>query len=108
MEYGDSADRRLAAKTTTSSFSTPSWTSGLDKMGERFSRRLRKVGLLAADEGVVGVQLKCPLPDLCDLGVVFAVDQELTPYSNAAKIRQLFVTPNAAEQSFFFARALRA
>jgi hypothetical protein len=32
----------------------------------------------------------------------FAVDQELTPYSNAAKIRQLFVTPNAAERSFFY------
>jgi hypothetical protein len=25
----------------------------------------------------------------------YAVDQELTPYSNAAKIRQLFVIPNA-------------
>ena len=32
----------------------------------------------------------------------FAVDQNLTPYSNAAKIRQLFVTPNAAERSFFY------
>ena len=32
----------------------------------------------------------------------FAVDQELTPYSNAVKIRQLFVTPNAAERSFFY------
>jgi len=27
---------------------------------------------------------------------VYAVDQELTPYSNAAKIRQLFVIPNAS------------
>ena len=32
----------------------------------------------------------------------FAVDKDLTPYSNAAKIRQLFVTPNAAERSFFY------
>ena len=28
----------------------------------------------------------------------YAVDQNLTPYSNAAKIRQLFVIPNAAER----------
>jgi hypothetical protein len=28
----------------------------------------------------------------------FAVDQDLTPYSNAAKIRQLFVVPNAADR----------
>jgi hypothetical protein len=28
----------------------------------------------------------------------FAVDQNLTPYSNAAKIRQLFVFPNAAQR----------
>src|ERR1700730_1892824 len=27
---------------------------------------------------------------------------ELTPYSNAAKIRQLFVIPNAAEREFFY------
>jgi hypothetical protein len=32
----------------------------------------------------------------------YAVDQELTPYSNAAKIRQLFVIPNAAEREFFY------
>jgi hypothetical protein len=32
----------------------------------------------------------------------FAVDQNLTPYSNAAKIRQLFVTPNAAKREFFY------
>jgi hypothetical protein len=32
----------------------------------------------------------------------FGVDQELTPYSNAVKIRHLFVTPNAAERSFFY------
>jgi hypothetical protein len=32
----------------------------------------------------------------------FAVDQNLTPYSNAAKIRQLFVIPNAAEREFFY------
>jgi hypothetical protein len=32
----------------------------------------------------------------------YAVDQNLTPYSNAAKIRQLFVTPNAAEREFFY------
>jgi hypothetical protein len=32
----------------------------------------------------------------------FAVDQNLTPYSNAAKIRQLFVIPNAAERQFFY------
>ena len=31
----------------------------------------------------------------------YAVDQELTPYSNAAKIRQLFVIPNAPEREFF-------
>jgi hypothetical protein len=31
----------------------------------------------------------------------YAVDQNLTPYSNAAKIRQLFVIPNAAEREFF-------
>ena len=30
----------------------------------------------------------------------YAVDQELTPYSNAIKIRQLFVIPNAAERDF--------
>ena len=33
----------------------------------------------------------------------YAVDQELTPYSNAIKIRQLFVIPNAAERDFFTA-----
>jgi hypothetical protein len=32
----------------------------------------------------------------------FAVDQEMTPYSNAGKIRQLFVIPNAAERQFFY------
>jgi hypothetical protein len=32
----------------------------------------------------------------------YAVDQELTPYSNAAKIRQLFVIPHAAEREFFY------
>jgi hypothetical protein len=32
----------------------------------------------------------------------FAVDQNLTPYSNAAKIRQLFVTPNADKREFFY------
>ena len=32
----------------------------------------------------------------------YAVDQELTPYSNAAKIRQLFVIPKAAEREFFY------
>jgi hypothetical protein len=32
----------------------------------------------------------------------YAVDQELTPYSNAIKIRQLFVIPNAAERDFFY------
>jgi hypothetical protein len=32
----------------------------------------------------------------------YAVDQELTPYSNAIKIRQLFVIPNAAEREFFY------
>jgi hypothetical protein len=32
----------------------------------------------------------------------FAVDENLTPYSNAAKIRQLFVIPNAAEREFFY------
>ena len=32
----------------------------------------------------------------------FAVDQNLTPYSNGAKIRQLFVTPNAAKREFFY------
>jgi hypothetical protein len=32
----------------------------------------------------------------------YAVDQNLTPYSNAAKIRQLFVIPNAAERAFFY------
>jgi hypothetical protein len=32
----------------------------------------------------------------------YAVDQDLTPYSNAAKIRQLFVIPNAAEREFFY------
>jgi hypothetical protein len=32
----------------------------------------------------------------------FAVDQDLTPYSNAAKIRQLFVVPNAADREFFY------
>jgi len=32
----------------------------------------------------------------------YAVDQHLTPYSNAAKIRQLFVSPNAAEREFFY------
>src|SRR6266404_1484105 len=32
----------------------------------------------------------------------FAVDQNLTPYSNAAKIRQLFVIPNASEREFFY------
>jgi len=32
----------------------------------------------------------------------YAVDQNLTPYSNAAKIRQLFVIPNAAEREFFY------
>ena len=32
----------------------------------------------------------------------YAVDQELTPYSNAGKIRQLFVIPNAAEREFFY------
>src|SRR6266403_2000176 len=30
------------------------------------------------------------------------VDQNFTPYSNAAKIRQLFVIPNAAEREFFY------
>jgi len=32
----------------------------------------------------------------------FAVDQNLTPYSNAAKIRQLFVIPNADKREFFY------
>jgi len=32
----------------------------------------------------------------------YAVDQNLTPYSNAAKIRELFVIPNAAERAFFY------
>ena len=32
----------------------------------------------------------------------YAVDQNLTPYSNAMKIRQLFVIPNAAERAFFY------
>ena len=32
----------------------------------------------------------------------YAVNQELTPYSNAIKIRQLFVIPNAAERDFFY------
>jgi len=32
----------------------------------------------------------------------YAVDQELTPYSNAGKIRQLFVIPDAAERAFFY------
>jgi hypothetical protein len=32
----------------------------------------------------------------------YAVNQELTPYSNAIKIRQLFVIPNAAEREFFY------
>jgi hypothetical protein len=32
----------------------------------------------------------------------FAVDQNGTPYSNAVKIRQLFVTPNAAEREIFY------
>ena len=32
----------------------------------------------------------------------YAVDEHLTPYSNAAKIRQLFVIPNAAEREFFY------
>jgi len=32
----------------------------------------------------------------------YAVDQNLAPYSNAVKIRQLFVTPNAADRSFFY------
>ncbi len=32
----------------------------------------------------------------------FAVDENLTPYSNAAKIRQLFVIPNATEREFFY------
>jgi hypothetical protein len=32
----------------------------------------------------------------------FAVDQNGTPYSNAAKIRQLFVIPNAAERELFY------
>src|SRR5262245_66512495 len=34
--------------------------------------------------------------------IPYAVDQNLTPYSNAAKIRQLFVIPNAAERAFFY------
>ncbi len=32
----------------------------------------------------------------------FAVDQNGTPYSNAGKIRHLFVIPNAAEREFFY------
>ena len=32
----------------------------------------------------------------------YAVDRNFTPYSNAAKIRQLFVIPNAAEREFFY------
>jgi hypothetical protein len=32
----------------------------------------------------------------------FAVDQNGTPYSNAVKIRQLFVTPNAEKRDFFY------
>jgi hypothetical protein len=32
----------------------------------------------------------------------YAVDQNLTPYSNAAKIRQLFVIPHAADREFFY------
>jgi hypothetical protein len=32
----------------------------------------------------------------------YAVDQNLTPYSNAVKIRELFVIPNAAEREFFY------
>jgi len=32
----------------------------------------------------------------------FAVDQNLTPYSDAAKIRQLFVTPHADKREFFY------
>jgi hypothetical protein len=32
----------------------------------------------------------------------YAVDRNFTPYSNAARIRQLFVIPNAAEREFFY------
>jgi hypothetical protein len=32
----------------------------------------------------------------------FAVDQNGTPYSNAIKLRQLFVTPDAAKREFFY------
>jgi hypothetical protein len=32
----------------------------------------------------------------------FAVDQNGTPYSNAIKLRQLFVTPNADKREFFY------
>jgi hypothetical protein len=32
----------------------------------------------------------------------FAVDQNATPYSNAGKIRHLFVTPNAEQRTFFY------
>jgi hypothetical protein len=32
----------------------------------------------------------------------YAVDRNFTPYSNAAKIRQLFVIPHAAEREFFY------
>jgi hypothetical protein len=46
----------------------------------------------------------CGITDWWEMGFYtpFAVDQNLTPYSNAAKIRQLFVTPHADKREFFY------
>jgi hypothetical protein len=70
-----------------------------EPQGARFSRRPHpNHALQGTGEWAWGIT------DWWEMGFYtpYAVDQELTPYSNAAKIRQLFVIPNAAEREFFY------
>jgi len=62
-------------------------------------------GGLVAHRALNGTpELAYGITDWWELGFYapFAIDQNGTPYSNAGKIRQLFVVPNAAERAFFY------
>ena len=62
-------------------------------------------GGLVAHRALNGTpELAYGITDWWELGFYapFAIDQNGTPYSNAGKIRQLFVVPNAAERTFFY------
>jgi len=62
-------------------------------------------GGLVAHRALNGTpELAYGIMDWWELGFYapFAIDKNGTPYSNAGKIRQLFVVPNAAERTFFY------